>query len=175
LTAAAADRLNDYRVSDEEYRRFRCDGLETDLIPFIANTTLNVFARRMAFRIAAVNGVTALTPDLLAVALSAAENRTAPNSPAGRSRCPHARGGEPVPVLEMHPVRPGWFELRVVKRRPKEYDRLTRPRMELKKLLKIKGNDAHAMAFSRRDIYSHAVSARYAGYMWKPSYKLFAS
>ncbi|QEL19854.1 NACHT domain-containing protein [Limnoglobus roseus] len=73
LNAAAADRLNDYRVQDEEYRRFGCNGLGAVLRPFVANATLNVFARRMAFRIAAANGVTALVPDLLAVASTAAE------------------------------------------------------------------------------------------------------
>lgn len=46
-----------------------------------------------------------------------------------------AKADEPVPVLEVHPARPGRFEPRAVKRRPKEYDRLTRPRKELKKKL----------------------------------------
>ena len=44
----------------------------------------------------------------------------------------------PAPVLLVNPVRPGRVEPRVVKRRPKQYYRLTRPRAELRKLLPIK-------------------------------------
>ncbi len=48
-----------------------------------------------------------------------------------------AKADEPVPVLLVHPVRPGRYEPRAVKRRPKEFGRKTRPRSELKaKLLK---------------------------------------
>lgn len=51
-----------------------------------------------------------------------------------------AKADEPVPVLLVHPVRPGRYEPRAVKRRPKEFDRLTCPRSELKaNLLKTQG------------------------------------
>ena len=51
-----------------------------------------------------------------------------------------AKADEPVPVLLVHPARPGRFEPRAVKRRPKEFDRLTGPRKELKdRLLKNQG------------------------------------
>lgn len=46
-----------------------------------------------------------------------------------------AKADEPVPVLLVHPARPGRFEPRAVKRRPKEYDRLNRPRKELKEMI----------------------------------------
>jgi hypothetical protein len=43
-----------------------------------------------------------------------------------------AEPGTPLPDLIVNPHRPGRFEPRVVKRRPKEYDRMTRPREELR-------------------------------------------
>ena len=50
-----------------------------------------------------------------------------------------AKADEPVPALLVHPARPGRFEPRVVKRRPKSYPRMTRPRNELKEALKNEG------------------------------------
>jgi hypothetical protein len=47
-----------------------------------------------------------------------------------------ARPGEEVPRLVVHPERPGRFDPRVKKRRPKQYPRMTRPRAELKKQLR---------------------------------------
>jgi hypothetical protein len=48
----------------------------------------------------------------------------------------HARPGESLPLLLINPLRPERIEPRAVKRRPKEYDRLTKPRAELRKALK---------------------------------------
>jgi len=48
----------------------------------------------------------------------------------------HARPGDELPDLVVNPYRPGRVEPRAVKRRPKEYDRLTKPRKELQKVLK---------------------------------------
>jgi len=50
----------------------------------------------------------------------------------------HARPGDDLPDLVVNPYRPGRVEPRAVKRRPKEYDRLTKPRQELQKELKNK-------------------------------------
>lgn len=47
-----------------------------------------------------------------------------------------ARPGEELPDLVVHPYRPGRFDPRVKKRRPKQYPRMTRPRAELKKELR---------------------------------------
>lgn len=47
-----------------------------------------------------------------------------------------ARPGEEVPVLVVHPARPGRFEPRVKKRRPKGYLRMSRPRAVLKQELR---------------------------------------
>src|SRR5262249_1177514 len=47
-----------------------------------------------------------------------------------------ARAGEEVPGLVVHPPRPGRFDPRVKKRRPKQYPRMTRPRGELKRSLR---------------------------------------
>ena len=44
-----------------------------------------------------------------------------------------------VTVLVVNPVRPGRVEPRVVKRRPKQYRRLTEPRAELRKKLPLEG------------------------------------
>ena len=41
--------------------------------------------------------------------------------------------------LKINPERPGRVEPRAVKRRPKQYDRLTRPRAELQKQLLAQG------------------------------------
>lgn len=49
-----------------------------------------------------------------------------------------AKADEPVPVLRVVPERPGRFEPRVVKRRPKNYRRMTRPRQKLKEALRNK-------------------------------------
>jgi hypothetical protein len=46
-----------------------------------------------------------------------------------------AEPGSSLPDLVVNPDRPGRVEPRAVKRRPKEYDRLTRPRQELRKRL----------------------------------------
>jgi hypothetical protein len=43
--------------------------------------------------------------------------------------------GKPLPNLVVNPNRPGRVEPRAVKRRPKQYDRLNRPRQELRKRL----------------------------------------
>lgn len=47
-----------------------------------------------------------------------------------------ARPGEEVPTLVVHPLRPGRFDPRVKKRRPKQYPRMTQPRAELKEQLR---------------------------------------
>lgn len=47
-----------------------------------------------------------------------------------------ARPGEELPDLVAHPDRPGRFDPRVKKRRPKQYPRMTRPRDELKRELR---------------------------------------
>jgi len=44
-------------------------------------------------------------------------------------------GGEDASVLLVNPSRPGRVEPRVVKRRPKQYYRMTKPRAELRKEL----------------------------------------
>jgi hypothetical protein len=46
-----------------------------------------------------------------------------------------ARAGDPLPVLQIVPHRPHRTEPRAIKRRPKQYDLLTRPRHELRKAL----------------------------------------
>jgi hypothetical protein len=46
-----------------------------------------------------------------------------------------AEGGEDASVLLINPSRPGRVEPRVVKRRPKQYYRMTKPRAELRKEL----------------------------------------
>jgi hypothetical protein len=48
-------------------------------------------------------------------------------------------GGGDVGVLVVNPARPGRVEPRVVKRRPKQYSRMTIPRSELRKKLPMKG------------------------------------
>jgi hypothetical protein len=48
-------------------------------------------------------------------------------------------GDEDVSVLKVNPARPGRVEPRVVKRRPKQYHRMTRPRSELRNELPIPG------------------------------------
>lgn len=47
----------------------------------------------------------------------------------------HARAGVAMPELIVNPLRENRVEPRAVKRRPKEYDRLTKPRSELRKAL----------------------------------------
>ena len=47
-----------------------------------------------------------------------------------------ARPGEELPDLVVHPDRPGRFDPRVKKRRPKPYPRMMRPRTELKEELR---------------------------------------
>lgn len=46
--------------------------------------------------------------------------------------------GDPLPELVINPQRPGRLEPRAVKRRPKEYDRLNKPRAVLRQLLAAK-------------------------------------
>jgi hypothetical protein len=48
-------------------------------------------------------------------------------------------GDGDVSVLKVNPARPGRVEPRVVKRRPKQYYRMTQPRSELRKKLPMKG------------------------------------
>ena len=50
----------------------------------------------------------------------------------------HARADEQLPNLVVNPLRLDRVEPRAVKRRPKEYDRLTKPREELREALKNK-------------------------------------
>jgi hypothetical protein len=50
----------------------------------------------------------------------------------------HARPGEPLPPLIVNPHRPDRVEPRCIKRRPKQYDLMSKPRDELRKLLKNK-------------------------------------
>ena len=50
-----------------------------------------------------------------------------------------AEGDGDVTVLVVNPARPGRVEPRVVKRRPKQYYRMTMPRAELRKKLPMKG------------------------------------
>jgi hypothetical protein len=50
----------------------------------------------------------------------------------------YAQPGDELSDLVVNPYRPGRVEPRAVKRRPKEYDRLTKPRKELQKALKNK-------------------------------------
>jgi hypothetical protein len=47
-----------------------------------------------------------------------------------------SKPGDDLPELVVHPSRPGRYDPRVKKRRPKEYPRMTRPRAELKKRLR---------------------------------------
>lgn len=47
----------------------------------------------------------------------------------------HARPGEALPAIKVNPHRPDRLEPRAVKRRPKEYDRLNKPRQEMRKAL----------------------------------------
>jgi hypothetical protein len=54
----------------------------------------------------------------------------------------HARPGETLPPLLLNPHRPNRLEPRAVKRRPKEYDRLTQPRHQLRKALERKKHAA---------------------------------
>lgn len=53
-----------------------------------------------------------------------------------------ATPGTPMPELVLNPDRPNRIEPRAVKRRPKEYDRLNKPREELRKSLTNQGNAA---------------------------------
>src|SRR3972149_1944870 len=50
-----------------------------------------------------------------------------------------ARPGAELPDLVVNPWRPGRFEPRVRKRRPKEYDLMNRPRGELRQALAAQG------------------------------------
>ena len=49
-----------------------------------------------------------------------------------------AQPGSPMPKLIVLPLRPDRHEPRCVKRRPKEYDRMTKPREQLRKSLQRK-------------------------------------
>lgn len=51
----------------------------------------------------------------------------------------HAKPGGTMPNLIVNPRRPGRVEPRAIKRRPKEYDRLNKPRAEMRKALKNRG------------------------------------
>jgi hypothetical protein len=51
----------------------------------------------------------------------------------------YARPGETLPRLIVNPYRPDRLEPRAVKRRPKEYDRLNKPRSVMRKILKYRG------------------------------------
>ncbi len=50
--------------------------------------------------------------------------------------------GQALWALLVNPIRPGRFEPRAIKRRPKEYDRLNRPRREMRNALKNRGKAA---------------------------------
>ena len=50
----------------------------------------------------------------------------------------HAKPGEQLPDLIENPHRPNRVEPRAIKRRPKEYDRLNKPRAEMRKALKTR-------------------------------------
>jgi hypothetical protein len=50
----------------------------------------------------------------------------------------HARPGDVLPALIVNPYRPDRIEPRCRKRRPKQYDLMTKPRKELRELLKNK-------------------------------------
>jgi hypothetical protein len=54
----------------------------------------------------------------------------------------HARPGDILPPLKVNPYRPNRFEPRCKKRRPKQYDLMTKPREQLRKLLKNKRKTA---------------------------------
>jgi DDE family transposase len=59
----------------------------------------------------------------------------------------HARVGDTLPNLKLVPYRPNRMEPRVIKRRPKQYDIMTKPRDELKKKLRQEiGESAEAIA-----------------------------
>ena len=47
-----------------------------------------------------------------------------------------AKPSQPLPELIVNPTRPGRVEPRCLKRRPKEYPRMTQPRRELRKRLR---------------------------------------
>jgi hypothetical protein len=49
-----------------------------------------------------------------------------------------AEEGEEMPELVVNPLRPGRYEPRVKKRRPKQYSLMNRPRAELRKILRDK-------------------------------------
>ena len=53
-----------------------------------------------------------------------------------------ARAGDPMPRFIVNARRRGRIEPRAVKRRPKEYDRLNRPRSEMRNALKTPGDNA---------------------------------
>lgn len=50
----------------------------------------------------------------------------------------HARANEPMPALTVNPYRPDRCEPRAVKRRPKEYDRLNKPRAVMRRAARRK-------------------------------------
>ncbi len=84
--------------------------------------------------------VFALVYNLARVVLGAAARR--PRLPIGRISfidvvrwLRSAKQGSALCRLVVNPDRPDWVEPRVVKRRPKEYDRTTRPRAELRRRL----------------------------------------
>ena len=54
----------------------------------------------------------------------------------------HARPGDVLPALIVNPYRPDRIEPRCRKRRPKQYDLMTKPRKELRELLKNKRKKA---------------------------------
>jgi hypothetical protein len=49
-----------------------------------------------------------------------------------------AEEGDEMPELVVNPLRPGRYEPRVKKRRPKQYALMKRPRAELRKILRDK-------------------------------------
>ena len=48
----------------------------------------------------------------------------------------HRRVGEPMPRFVVNPHRPGRHQPRAVKRRPKQYSRLTHPRNQMRKAMR---------------------------------------
>ena len=52
----------------------------------------------------------------------------------------HAVPGEAMPRLLVNPLRPDRLEPRALKRRPKEYDRLNKPRAQMREALRSRGD-----------------------------------
>jgi hypothetical protein len=75
LRAADENRLHDRDLRDRDYRRFGHVGLPDRLRPWVTDRTRGFIARRMAFDMAAANGIRGVQSELLAVALDRDEDR----------------------------------------------------------------------------------------------------